>query len=264
MYTSGLKTHQKINKAAYASLKNNFSMKHFPDIDLILHFEGKNGPDGIKRKSPSVDEPWHFYDPFDPYDTKLLETITEHYENLVKELKDGNLERAAFEASWLAHALVDGLTPAHHFPYEEELIRMQGKGNSGRKTVLAKLVIKGETRTETIKHNWKYLGSKGLLSTHMFFEGGVAVLAAVRRFKPRKLTKEEILKARNLGLEEIFMRAARTVASYDMYEQFYKRGWTVSLARQVNEELLPEVVEIVTMAWANALHESGFAGAMRS
>ena len=27
--------------------------------------------------------------------------------------------RAAFEAAWLAHALTDGLTPAHHYPYQE-------------------------------------------------------------------------------------------------------------------------------------------------
>lgn len=263
MYTSGLKTHQKINKVAYKRLQETLSMSHFPSLNLILHFEGKNGPDGIKRKSPSVDEPWHFYDPFDPDDTQLLGTISEHYDNLVDHLRARNMERAAFEASWLAHALVDGLTPAHHFPYEEELVKMKGEGNSSRSTIRDKLMVKGQTTKETLQHNWNYLGAKGLLSTHMFFEGGVAVLTTMHRFKPEHMSREEIVKARNIGLEELFMRAARRVASFDMYEHFYRRGWTVSLARQVNEELLPTLVHTVAMAWANALHEAGFAGAMR-
>ncbi len=53
----------------------------------------------------------------------LIELIKEHYKNLVKELQANNSERISFEAAWLAHAIVDGLTPAHHYPYEAETKR---------------------------------------------------------------------------------------------------------------------------------------------
>ena len=124
---SVLGAHQKIDRVAYRHLqKITKQSEGFPPLKLLLHFEGKNGPDGIKRKSPAKDEPWHFYNPFDDDDTGLIEYIERHYEELVTELKKGNMERAAFNAAWLAHALVDGLTPAHHFPYEEKLIELRG------------------------------------------------------------------------------------------------------------------------------------------
>lgn len=111
-----LGAHQKIDRVAYRHLqKITEGAEGFPSLKQVLYFEGKNGPDGIKRKSPARDEPWHFYNPFDEDDTELLMHIDRHYTELVTELKKGNQERAAFNAAWLAHALVDGLTPAHHF-----------------------------------------------------------------------------------------------------------------------------------------------------
>jgi hypothetical protein len=71
----------------------------------FLHFEGKNGPDAIKRKSPAQDEPWHYYSPFDEQDSQLIDLIKSHYKQLVVELKAKNKEKSAFEAAWLAHAL---------------------------------------------------------------------------------------------------------------------------------------------------------------
>ena len=112
--------HQNIDRVARRHLAKLLpDNSAFPSIRQILHFEGINGPDGIKRKSPAVDEPWHYYNPFDRADTKLIELIQSHYANLVAALKANNQERAGFEAAWLAHAIVDGLTPAHHYPYEE-------------------------------------------------------------------------------------------------------------------------------------------------
>ncbi|HEY5805980.1 MAG TPA: hypothetical protein VIS56_01170, partial [Candidatus Saccharimonadales bacterium] len=64
--------HQKINRLSRASLRSLVSDAKFPSSKLILHFEGVNGPDAIKRKSPAKDEPWHYYSPFDETDTKLL------------------------------------------------------------------------------------------------------------------------------------------------------------------------------------------------
>ena len=101
--------------------------KGFPGIREILHFEGNNGPDGIKRKSPSVDEPWHYIDPENADDRELLEMILDHQHNLAMALKHNNPERAAFEAAWMAHAITDGLTPAHHYPLSDKIEELWGK-----------------------------------------------------------------------------------------------------------------------------------------
>ena len=98
-----------------------------PTTREILHFEGNNGPDGIKRKSPSVDEPWHYIDPANPNDRALAGMINDHYVNLVQALRDANRVRAAFEAAWMAHAITDGLTPAHHYPLSDKIEELWGK-----------------------------------------------------------------------------------------------------------------------------------------
>ena len=121
-----LGAHQRFDRVAFKMLHTlKKEEQFFPSIKQILHFEGKNGPDGIKRKSPGRDEPRHFYNPFDDEDASITVLIKEHYESLVKELRDKNGERAAFDASWLAHSIVDGLTPAHHFPYDEEVAKIR-------------------------------------------------------------------------------------------------------------------------------------------
>src|SRR5699024_1443800 len=114
--------HQKIDRVARRHVAKVFEGHgyYFPSSWQILKFEGQNGPDGIKRKAPAQDEPWHFYDPHNPDDVRLTVSIAEHYEQLVAALQERNNARASFEAAWLSHAIVDGLTPAHHFPYEKE------------------------------------------------------------------------------------------------------------------------------------------------
>ena len=113
-------THQKLDKTARWLLNKHLpiAQKKFPSIDEILHFEGIRGPDGLKRKSPGVDEPEHFIQPGKD-DGVLIGYIRDHYYNLVQALKNKNPERAAFEAAWMAHAITDGLTPAHHYPYRK-------------------------------------------------------------------------------------------------------------------------------------------------
>jgi len=91
-----LGTHQKTDRVAYNFLREiSNDAKGFPTKKSVLHFEGKNGPDGIKSKSPAQDEPWHFYDPFDAEDTELIGIIRDHYNELVKQLNKGSPERAA-------------------------------------------------------------------------------------------------------------------------------------------------------------------------
>ena len=254
-----LGAHQKIDRVAYTNfLKASPNVKGFPSLKQILHFEGKNGPDGIKRKSPARDEPWHFYNPFDEDDTELLGYIERHYEELVHELKKGNPEKAAFNAAWLAHALVDGLTPAHHFPYEEKLSELRGgEGIETRVSVKDKLIIPGDNMGDSLKKNWAMWGRGGVLSMHVMFEMGVAIMLAPLKFPKAVPTDANLKKFNEIGLVQWFERAAREIALLDMYDRFYEKGWSVKLARQVRNELGPVITKTVCLAWYSAARDAG-------
>jgi hypothetical protein len=230
----------------------------FPATKAILHFEGVNGPDAIKRKSPAKDEPWHYYSPFDAADTKLLDLIEIHYDQLIAALKKKDDVRAAFEAAWLAHTIVDGLTPAHHYPYEELLTELRGgAGIETRTSVRDKIVLPGDTRREQVKNNWKMWGPGGLLTTHGFFEFGVAALIAPFGHKPVKVNEADMEDLYKYGVLELFRRKAKEISSLDMYRRYYKYGWTPRLARQVRNHLAPAIVKMVTLAWYAATIDAG-------
>ncbi len=251
--------HQKIDRVAYKHLiKLTGGIDGFPTMRQVLHFEGKNGPDGIKRKSPAKDEPWHFYNPFDDEDTELLVYINRHYDELVAELKKGNIQRAAFNAAWLAHALVDGLTPAHHFPYEEKLSELRGgQGIETRNTIKGKLIIPGDNMSDSLKKNWAMWGHGGVLSMHVMFELGVATMLAPLSFPKAVPSDANIKKFTEIGLVEWFERAAREIALLDMYDNFYEKGWTVKMARQVRNHLGPIMIKTVCLAWFGASRDAG-------
>jgi hypothetical protein len=254
-----LGTHQKIDRVARKHLAELLKDKNkFPAIKAILFFEGKNGPDGIKRKSPARDEPWHYYSPFDDDDSELIDLIKEHYNSLVNELKANNTERIAFEASWLSHALVDGLTPAHHYPYEEELMDLRGgEGIESRNSIRDKIIIPGITRRAKVRNNWKMWGPKGLMSTHGLFEWGVALLLAPLSLDNALPSKKDLDELNEKGMVEIFKNTAREIAILDIYEQYIKRGWTPRVAYAVRSKLGPAVARTVTLAWYSALIDAG-------
>ena len=199
-------THQKVDRVARKQLA--ILLKHkevFPTATEILVFEGKNGPDAIKRKSPARDEPWHYYSPFDNEDSRLIELIKDHYNNLVTELKNKNKERISFESAWLAHAIVDGLTPAHHYPYEQKLIEINGgESIENRTSIRKKWLPKGETPSGTVKNTWKMWGPKGLISTHSYFEFGVAILMAPLSVEAANISPAEVQAVMDNGIIEVF------------------------------------------------------------
>lgn len=250
--------HQKIDRTAHKLLRiTTKEAAGFPDLQDILHFEGKNGPDGIKRKSPARDEPWHFYNPFDDDDTRLMDDFRRHYKELVNQLKKGTPTRAAYDAAWLAHTIVDGLTPAHHFPYEEKLIELRGEGMESRSSVKDKLLIPGETIRDAIKNNWRMWGPDGLMTMHGLFEIGVAIMIAPLKFNKAAPTSANLEKLAEIGIEEWFARSARQIAMLDMYDRFCSRGWTIKLARDVRNELAPTIIKTVTLAWYSAMRDAG-------
>lgn len=253
-----LGAHQKFDRVARKQLAKLLpDNKVFPSSRKILHFEGKNGPDAIKRKSPAKDEPWHYYSPFDEDDSQLLELINDHYQQLVKELKKNNRERISFESAWLAHAIVDGLTPAHHYPYEQKLSELRGEGIETRDTVKKKIIIGGENRRDQIKKNWKVWGPKGLLTTHGLFEVGIASIIAPLSIANAYPSRKEIETALEIGPIELFKRTAKEIAILDMYERFRKRGWSTKLIIDVRNKLAPAITKTVMLIWYLSLVEAG-------
>lgn len=254
-----LGAHQKIDRVAYRYIKRLGVGDHaFPGIRQILHFEGKNGPDAIKRKSPAKDEPWHYYSPFDDSDSQLTDLISEHYALLVQELRSGNKERIAFEAAWLAHAIVDGLTPAHHFPYEDQLTALRGgEGIESRTSIKEKLIIPGANSREIVRNNWKMWGPKGLFTTHGLFEMGVAFLIKPLSLRDGLPTKREIDQVKKIGTVELFRRSAREIAVLDMYDRYYETGWNTKLAYEVRHKLGPTLAKVVALSWYLAMYDAG-------
>ena len=254
-----LGAHQKINRASRRLFEKMVPESNFPTVKQILYFEGDNGPDGIKRKSPAKDEPWHFLQPFDDDDHQLIDLIKDHYARLVTALKDGDTVRSAFEAAWLSHAIVDDLTPAHHYPYEEKLVELSSGrgGNESRTSIGKKLIMPGENTGTQISNNWKMWGPKGLFTTHAAFEWGVAMLMAPLRFKHAMPTADKIQHFQSVALAQWFRSVAQDIARMELYDDFYTSGWTISLARRVRRQLAPVIIQSVALVWYGAAKEAG-------
>lgn len=252
-----LGAHQKIDRIARNHLERLAPASHFPRKWTILHFEGNNGPDGIKRKSPAKGEPWHYIQPFDTTDGGLITIIEGHYASLIDALRRNDDVRAAFEAAWLSHAIVDGLTPAHHYPYEEKLVELRGgEGIETRTTIKKKLIMPGETHRDQLRNNWKMWGPKGLFTTHAAFEWGFATVVLPLRLRTALPTAEDIARFEKHSVGEWFRLQAQEIATLGMYDAFYEHGWTSGLARQVRKELAPAIVRSVTLVWYGALMQA--------
>jgi hypothetical protein len=250
--------HQKIDSVARRNLRVMPGIgPGFPTLKDILHFEGNNGPDGIKRKSPSQDEPWHYIDPTKEGDRELVAMISDHHSNLVEALKAKNNERAAFEAAWLAHAIVDGLTPAHHYPLSDKIEELWGKPKEERLSVRDKNLIRGFGKRDSLRRNWQYWGAKGVFLTHIMFELGIASSIKTTRFPKTAPSADWLAQADVKGLEGVFLDAVSDVFALDMYHTFWKLGWTTKLARQTREKLIPEIIRVVSYAWYSAYKEAG-------
>lgn len=248
--------HQRIDRLARRNLKMIASDEGFPRIREILHFEGNNGPDGIKRKSPSVDEPWHYIDPANPDDHQLVTMIEDHLYNLTAALRAHNHERAAYEAAWLAHAIADGLTPAHHYPLSDKIEELWGHPKEERLTALQKNLIRGKTHRESIAKNWEYWGAKGVFSTHVLFELGVASSMTTHRFLNSVPDESDIAELHHKGVAGVFVETMHAIYALNMYEAFWKQGWTTTLARETRNDLMPRIVKCVTLAWYEALERA--------
>lgn len=248
--------HQRIDKIARKHLRPLLADgQYFPKTSEILHFEGDNGPDGVKRKSPSVDEPWHFIDPEKEVDAPLFGLIHDHLKNLSDALREDNHQRAAFEAAWAAHAIVDGLTPAHHYPLAEKIEELFGMPHHERITFRQKNIIKGGSRIDTLLKNWEYWGSGGIFSAHFLFEWGVAA-TMVGRVYPSIITSNDVVELKLRGYDAVFRESLQRVVALDVFTQFQQYGWNWRVARIVHKQLMPEINRAVTLGWLWAALQS--------
>ena len=246
-------THQKIDRVARRHLERHIESLPFPGISEILHFEGSRGPDGAKLKSPGRDEPWHFIDPTNiAANDSLLVTIRDHQHNLTQALIKNDSTRAAFEAAWLAHAVTDGLTPAHHEALDEQL---EGIRHTDQRStnVRSKFVMASNgSKRQFVKNNWSYWGAKGIMTTHTLFEAGVATAAKPLSFKVAAVDDIDVDGLITRGFEAIYIDIVQTVNQLGMYDRFKRDGWTTTLARQTTKQLIPLIIHAVELAWLDA------------
>jgi hypothetical protein len=95
------------------------------------------------------------------------------------------------------------------------------------------------------------------LTTHGLFELGIASIIAPLSFNDAVPSPANIRKMAKLGPIEWFKRAAREIAALEMYENYYKSGWTPTLAWQVRHKLGPIIIQTVTLSWYAAIAEAG-------
>lgn len=245
-----LGVHQRLDLAAYHMVERYFAPGGFPPIKQVLHFEGPNGPDGLKVKSPGQADPAHFYDPIADAG-QVPQLITEHYQKLVAALRAHDQVRSAFEASWLAHYVVDGLTPAHHQLVDEAIVELQG----------GEVPVKGRLKylargSGALKKNWAVWGGNGVWATHHNFELGIAMSLVGKSLKGQ-LDEVKLAQARQIGPLAFFKAEAKAIAKLDIYEQFKAKGWTAQIGVVMNNQVIPRSAQAVAIIWLLAYLEAG-------
>jgi hypothetical protein len=175
-----------------------------------------------------------------------------HSYNLSEALREGDHTRAAFEAAWLAHALTDGLTPAHHEPLDEQVRQLRPDDERAEK-LRGRVIMTGNgSRRQFVRNNWQYWGAKGIMTTHTLFEAGVATTAKPLSFKDAAANEHDVLELRERGFEAIYIDMVQTIDALGMYDRFKRDGWTRTLARQTTRTLIPTIIHAVELAWLEA------------
>jgi hypothetical protein len=84
----------------------------------------------------------------------------------------------------------------------------------------------------------------------------VATLIAPLSLKNALPNADDLEEFASLDIQTWYRRIAKEIAAMELYDRFYKRGWTSKLASKVRKQLAPMIVRAVTVAWYGALIEA--------
>lgn len=266
-----LGTHQKLNRVAHRYFSRALrpierNCETLFDLKLIHHFEGYNGPDGLKYKSPGQDEPCQFYNPYRPQDNQeFFAGFNHHRRALAAAIRSQDRVKTAYEAAWLSHVITDGMTPAHHYPYEAYLANLRGRANRNKRVKLISKVMIGvdydrqrhlRSCAGLAAKNWALIGPRGLLLAHGLFELGLAIIFKPLKLKSSRPTDYDLKLVRQQGLQNVFEEYSRQIADYNLYGQFLQWGWTAKLVRTASRQLAPLTAKMITLAWYDACRKA--------
>jgi len=254
-HSETIATHQRIVRASRReALKYLPRTAKLPSAKQINRFEGKNGPDGLAGKHNVLDFPTEFVDP-ENNDGLLFQNIKNHMHALRIAYRQKNSVRVAFEMAWLEHIIVDGLTPAHHQPFKQQIKDLDPREAEEINGLFKRIFMPGDNMFDVFIKNWKRLGPGGLGTAHIMFEAGIdfIMMPLPPSTFETNFTVQELVKARGGRYLQLYDSSIRRINQLHMFERYEEEGWTTSLAADVRETLLPECVKMVTLAWLAAM-----------
>jgi hypothetical protein len=229
-----------------------------PSTRQIIHFEGKNGPDGLAGKHGAIDAPNDFINPKN-LNSPLLRDIKNYIHNAHVALKRKDEVRLSFELAWLSHIVIDGITPAHHQPLKEQLKAIDPRTEEEVNSRFKRIIYTSSDPVEALVNNWKRLGPRGIGTNHVTFETGIdfLVMPLTPRFLASKatLTSAELKKAKSGHFLDIYKKSILKIDSLHMFERYEQSSWTTDLATDIREVLIPEAVRMVVLAWLAAVYK---------
>ena len=107
-----------------------------------------------------------------------------------------------------------------------------------------------------VKKNWAVYGVKGHLSTHFYFETGIAFALLIFPIRP-VFQDEDFVRARKLGPLGYFKAEALDISELHLYERFYKEGWNNDIAAAIKNKIAPQTARAIGLIWLLALYEAG-------
>jgi len=159
--------------------------------------------------------------------------------------------RAAFEAAWGSHLVIDGLTPSHHQPYWEQVGLLSDKDRAKINSRLKRIFLSGESVPKILKNNWSLVGPKGIGTNHILFEAGIEslLLYTTPSRLATSLSSKDQKYLQKHSFWPYYLKSVREIASFDFFDRYQKKGWSTDLAEDVGTYLIPAAVKMTTAFW---------------
>jgi len=254
-----ISAHQRLIRASRHAIMPYLPPKAtFPSAQQIIHFEGKNGPDGLASKHAVSDAPSDFINP-KKLNGPLFNEIKDHIYNAHIAVKRQNDIRLNFELAWLSHLVIDGLTPAHHQPLKEQLKTIDSRTEEEVNSRIKRVVYTSSDPIEALVNNWKRLGPRGIGTNHVTFETGIdfLIMPLTPRYLAGKITvtTAQLKKVKSGHFLDLYKKAILKIDSANLFERYEQSSWTTNLATDIRELLIPTAIHMVVLAWLAAIYK---------